>query len=61
MCPYCNEKLEKVPKRKSKCPHCSKYIYVREGKLVTHKDSILINSKKNVEYLGLSGVSTSKT
>ena len=28
-CPYCKEKLEKIPTRKSKCPHCKEYIYSR--------------------------------
>lgn len=28
-CPYCKEKLEKVPTRKCKCPHCKEYIYSR--------------------------------
>jgi hypothetical protein len=29
VCPYCNQILEKRPKRKKKCPHCGEYIYVR--------------------------------
>lgn len=29
ICPYCNEKLEKMPKRKTKCPKCENYIYKR--------------------------------
>ena len=28
-CPNCNEDLKKELKRKSKCPHCDKYIYPR--------------------------------
>jgi len=27
--------LESAPKRKKKCPHCGKFIFIREGKLVT--------------------------
>jgi len=34
-CPYCSSVLVDIPKRKSKCPTCSKYIYIREGKLLT--------------------------
>lgn len=28
-CPYCQGILVKVPARKTKCPHCGKYIFVR--------------------------------
>lgn len=28
-CPYCNKELKKVPGAKTKCPHCSEYMYVR--------------------------------
>jgi hypothetical protein len=28
-CPYCYSKLKKIPKRKTKCPVCSKTIYIR--------------------------------
>lgn len=29
ICPYCEERLEKMPKRKTKCPKCGNYIYKR--------------------------------
>jgi len=29
ICPYCEERLEKMPKRKTKCPKCENYIYKR--------------------------------
>lgn len=29
VCPYCNEELEKMPSRKTKCPHCGNYIFKR--------------------------------
>lgn len=29
LCPYCDEKLAKLPGRKKKCPNCEKYIFVR--------------------------------
>lgn len=29
ICPNCNKQLEKKPGRKSKCPHCGNFIYVR--------------------------------
>tara|TARA_R110002050_G_scaffold65444_1_gene141706 strand:- start:157 stop:945 length:789 start_codon:yes stop_codon:yes gene_type:complete len=28
-CPYCEEKLDKMPTRKTKCPKCENYIYKR--------------------------------
>lgn len=28
-CPYCNNALKKIPAKKTKCPHCGKYIFVR--------------------------------
>jgi hypothetical protein len=29
VCPYCKQILDKTPKRKTRCPHCANYIYVR--------------------------------
>jgi hypothetical protein len=34
-CPYCSEVLETAPKRKKKCPHCGRFIFVRQGELFT--------------------------
>jgi len=28
-CPYCNKALEKIPAKKTKCPHCGQFIIVR--------------------------------
>ena len=28
-CPYCHEALAKIPGAKTKCPHCSQYMFVR--------------------------------
>jgi len=28
-CPYCKQKLEKIPSRKTKCKFCSEFIFVR--------------------------------
>lgn len=45
-CPYCNETLDKVPKKKKKCPHCGNYIYVRSSQILypskhlTHDEAI---------------------
>jgi hypothetical protein len=45
-CPYCRKALAKKPKRKTKCPHCSKPIYVREGKLLTEAQLKAVEEKK---------------
>lgn len=37
-CPYCGGKLEKIPTRKTKCPECGNYIFVRQGKLYTEEE-----------------------
>src|ERR1700733_3999817 len=29
VCPNCNQRLDKKPGRKKKCPHCGRFIYVR--------------------------------
>jgi hypothetical protein len=38
-CPYCKGKLDKSPKRKKKCPHCEKDIFVRKGVMYTEDDA----------------------
>lgn len=44
-CPYCRRKLDKPPKRKSKCPHCGEMIYVRQGDLL-REDELEASSAK---------------
>ena len=39
-CPYCAKELAEKPARKKKCPHCSQYIYVRQGKPLTEKQAL---------------------
>lgn len=34
-CPYCNDALAPIPKRKKKCPYCGNLIFVRSGQLWT--------------------------
>ncbi|WP_342304933.1 TerB N-terminal domain-containing protein [Methanolobus sp. ZRKC5] len=34
ICPYCDMKLDKPPKRKKKCSHCDNYIYVRSSRIL---------------------------
>lgn len=38
-CSYCKEVLAQKPKRKKKCPHCGKPIYVRKGRLMTEDEA----------------------
>lgn len=61
ICPYCKKVLDKAPRRKSKCLHCNKYIYVRSGVLVTKKQAIFIDSKKRLENLQLEEIMSSKS
>jgi hypothetical protein len=42
-CPNCFEILPTMPKRKQKCPHCGKFIFVRSSQLVTEDESIVID------------------
>jgi len=28
-CPYCHQALDKIPSRKTKCPHCGEFMFVR--------------------------------
>ena len=47
-CPYCQHKLEKVPKSKTSCPDCGKPIYVRGGDLLREDelDQVAARPKK---------------
>ncbi len=53
-CPYCKGVLENIPQRKTKCPICSKDIYVRtdpyskDKVLVSFDDSICIDTLKRM-------------
>jgi len=53
-CPYCNFELQKIPLRKSKCPECKKFIYVKRRpnekskRLVTEEEAEKIESEWNV-------------
>jgi len=54
ICPYCNNKLDKIPKRKKKCPHCGNYIYIRNRKMVTENEAEKIDFIKYLEMYGIS-------
>ena len=42
-CPYCKNPLETTPKRKAKCPHCGKWIYVRKGEMLKEDDAQILD------------------
>ncbi len=48
-CPYCNKKLEVIPKAKKKCPHCGKYIFSRTRPLDRKKVLIREDQKEALE------------
>ena len=47
-CPYCGEKLKKVPGRKTKCPHCNQFMYIR----TRPKDKVrIVATKKQADKI----------
>lgn len=48
-CPYCNKKLEVIPKAKKKCLHCEKYIFSRTRPLDRKKVLIREDQKEAIE------------
>jgi SPP1 gp7 family putative phage head morphogenesis protein len=55
VCPYCAKPLEKMPGRKTKCPFCANFMYVRtrpadkKRVIVTEQDAAKINEQWMVE------------
>ena len=58
ICPYCGKKLDSMPKRKKKCPHCNKDIYVRSkqnlfpSNLLTKEDTMAVDCVTRLEISG---------
>jgi len=58
-CPYCKTLLEKIPKRKTKCPHCNNEIFVRttqkifNSSLLTKDDAIAADNFKKITDFGI--------
>jgi len=56
VCPYCAKPLDKMPGRKTKCPFCANYMYVRtrpadkKRVVVTEQDAAKINEQWMVEH-----------
>lgn len=59
-CPYCKLVLDKPAKRKKKCPHCGKYIFVRNGKMFTNEDAKALDWVKKLEGYGVTKRTFSK-
>jgi hypothetical protein len=61
ICPYCNALLNKIPIRKTKCPHCKNSIFVRKSNdskiktLVTEEQAQEIDIEREKEYLKYRG------
>jgi hypothetical protein len=59
VCPYCRQILDKRPKRKTKCPHCDKDIYVRARQhlfpstLLTEQDARVADHLERAKDYGL--------
>jgi hypothetical protein len=46
ICPYCSSKLDKSPLRKTKCPYCHNYIFVRTN-MITNEKMLLTEEQVN--------------
>lgn len=61
ICPYCKTVLNKFPLRKTKCPHCKKYIFIRKlldsknKTLLTEEQAQEIDIEREKEYLKYKG------
>ena len=49
ICPYCFAALTKKPSRKSKCPHCGQYIYVRTRPIDRQRVLVTLNQASEIE------------
>lgn len=62
VCPYCKKTLDKTPKRRTKCPHCGEYIFVRSGQdlfasiLLTEQDARVVDHFHRLEGIATFGV-----
>ena len=53
-CPNCGNRLDKKPTRKKKCPHCSEFIFVRQGELYTEEQAEIMDQVRYLEQYGAS-------
>lgn len=49
-CPYCNNTLPKIPKRKLKCPHCGKDIYIRSKQNLFDSQFLTEEAARTVDW-----------
>lgn len=49
ICPYCNAELLKVPEKKTKCPHCGGFIYLRYSPSNPIKRLVTESEMKQIE------------
>jgi hypothetical protein len=62
VCPYCEQTLDKRPKRKKKCAHCGEYIFVRSRQhlfpstLLTERDAIVVDHFEQLKGTASFGV-----
>lgn len=52
-CPNCNSVLQAKPTRKQECPYCNKFIFVRNGELVTDEQATILDWLGTLEYFGI--------
>jgi len=58
-CPYCGVILNKIPKRKTKCPECKEYIYVRSKQtlfsshFLTKEDAVAVDAMRELAGFGI--------
>lgn len=50
-CPYCSAQLKKLPQRKTKCPDCGNYIYVRRHPETERKVLVTEDGKKAIDEM----------
>lgn len=49
LCPYCSVAIIKKPSRKSKCPHCGQYIYVRTRPIDRQRVLVTLEQASEIE------------
>ncbi len=49
-CPYCNNKLKRIPKSKTRCPNCGNFFYVRTT-IYGQKIAVTEKEKNKVDFI----------
>jgi hypothetical protein len=45
-CPYCGQAIEPPPRRNRKCPHCGRWVFLRDGRPMTEADAKALDARK---------------